>query len=110
MAIISLSNQTLEKYNVSSNVCNGEICFNSRIFFSKHSGYIIALRAMNDFGVSSTSHRIANLSSGKTNYIKESCNSDLLQHYSKMLSNYLQYSLNDNYLFLRCASQRNCRI
>ena len=65
VAIISLSNQTLEKYNVSSNVCNGETCSFSGIFSSKHSGYIITLRATNDFGVSSTSRRIANLSSGK---------------------------------------------
>ena len=65
VAIISLSNQTLGKYNVSSNECNGETCSISEIFSSKHSGYIITLRATNDFGVSSTSRRIANLSSGK---------------------------------------------
>ena len=65
VAIISLSNKTLGKYNVSSNACNGETCSISGIFSSKHSGYIITLRAMNDFGVSSTSRRIANLSSGK---------------------------------------------
>ena len=34
-------------------------------FSSKHSGYIIALRAMNDFGVPCTSRTIAKLSSGK---------------------------------------------
>ena len=76
VAIISLSNQTLGKYNVSSNVCNGEICSISRTISSKHSGYIITLRAMNDFGVSSTSYRIANLSSGKRNYKMNSCNSN----------------------------------
>ena len=65
VVIISFSNKTLGKYNVSSNVCNGETCSISGIFSNKHSGYIITLRATNDFGVSSTSRRIAKLSSGK---------------------------------------------